>query len=501
MTVERELKLAVGPMFRMPDLDEVVPGSSTSDLGTARFVTSYYDTPDLRLARWGCSLRYRSGEGWSVKLPIASENGRFERDERSIEAGPGRPPEAAVDLVRAYVRTAPLSLAVRLQTVRHTVAIDADGVGRVAEIVDDEVSVLDGRRVAGRFREIEVELAPASDASVLDVVAARLASAGAESRNEMPKFVRALLPRSAEPPELSPGNAGLGRRSTVRDAVRASIARSAERLVRFDASVRLGEDPEAVHQARVATRRLRSDLRTFRSVLDPRWTADLRDELGWLGGELGGVRDLDVLGDRLRGRIKALPDDDAAAAPKLLDRMRSERESARSDLMSAMREPRYLALLDRVVAAADEPAVLPEVAHAAAAETMGGLMEGPWRHLERICRDLGPASADAELHEARIRAKRVRYAAESVAPVFGKAARRFAERAADLQTVLGEHQDAVLAIAWLRAQAGGASGRGAFVAGELAGMELRAQGEARAAWPRDWKRLRAKKLRFWTEAA
>ncbi len=497
MTLEREVKLSVGPMFQMPDLDEVVPGATIRDEGTTRFVASYYDTPDLRLARWGSSLRYRTGEGWTVKLPIAAEDGRFDRDERTFDAGPGRPPEAAVDLVRGYVRTSALRLAVRLQTVRRSVVVSTPEDGDVAEVVDDEVSVLDGRRVAGRFREIEVELKPDAEDKVLDAVTGRLAAGGAESRSEVPKFVRALLPLSAEPPEVVA--ADMGRRSTVLDVVRGSIARSAERMIRFDAGVRLGEDPEAVHQARVASRRIRSDLRTFRSLLDPGWTADLRAELGWLGAELGKVRDLDVLGERLRGRLKALPDDDVEGAPKLLDRVRTERESARSDLMSAMREPRYLALLDRVVAASAEPAVLPEVVGAHAGDTMGALMEGPWGHLQRICRQLGPGSSDAELHEARIRAKRARYAAEGLIPVFGKPAVRFADRAADLQTVLGEHQDAVMAIAWLRGQAGGAAAGGAFVAGELAGIELRAMDEARAEWPDAWRRLRSKKLRFWRE--
>ena len=124
-------------------------------------------------------------------------------------------------------------------------------------------------------------------------------------------------------------------------------------------------------------------------------------------------------------------------------------------------------------------------------------MEAPWRHLERICEQLGPRSADGELHGARIRAKRVRYAAEAMVPVFGKPARKFARRAADLQTVLGEHQDSVLAIGWLRAQAGGTAARGAFVAGELAGLEHLAQAEARDAWPAAWKALRPKKYRFW----
>lgn len=498
MTVEREVKLTVGPMYQLPDLREVVPGAGSEDEEPLRFVASYYDTPDLRLARWGCSLRYRTGEGWCVKLPLTVDNGRFDRDERIFTAGPGRPPEAAVDLVRAYVRTGPLRLAVRLQTLRRRVAIVDGARSRVAEVVDDEVSVLDGRRVAARFREIEVELVNGSaDDDLLEAVAHRLEAAGARARGEVPKFVRALLPRSAEPPEIVVED--VTPKSSVLQVVRAAIASSAVRMLRHDAGVRLGEDPEALHQARVATRRLRSDLRTFRSLLDPVWNEDLRAELGWLGGELGTVRDLDVLDDRIRGRVKLLPDEDADVAPKLLSRVRTEREAARAELMSAMREPRYLVLLDRVVAAASDPAVQPEMAEMPAERVMGDLMDGPWRHLRRTIDALGPASVDADLHQARIRAKRARYAAETLAPVFGKRARRFAARAADLQTVLGEHQDAVMAVSWLRAQAGGTSARATFAAGELAGIERRARATARDAWPAAWRALKPKKLRFWVD--
>jgi CHAD domain-containing protein len=498
VSLERERKFSVGPMFQVPDLTESVPGSSVKDAGARRFVASYYDTPDLRLARWGCSLRYRTGEGWCVKLPVASDGTTFVRDERVFEAGPGRPPEAAVDLVRAYVRTSQLRLAVRLQTVRRTSLLQDEEGGPLAEVVDDEVSVLDGRRVAGRFREVEVELLDGTELEVLDLVGARIAAAGAETRDELPKFVRALLPASAEPPEIVVEP--VGPTSRVLEVVRACIAGSAIRMLRHDAGVRLGEDPEAVHQARVATRRLRSDLRSFRSLLDPAWTADLRSELGWLGGELGTVRDLDVLGERLRAELRSLADEDAEAAPKLLDRVRIERDAARAELNSAMREPRYLSLLDRVVAAAAEPAVLGDVANLPAAEVMGHLMEGPWNHVQHTCRDLDAGSPDEDLHEARIRAKRVRYAAETLIPVFGKDARRFAERAEALQTVLGEHQDAVMAVGWLRTQARGMTTPTAFVAGELAGIERRRQNEARGAWPRAWKRLRSKKLRFWKDA-
>ena len=173
------------------------------------------------------------------------------------------------------------------------------------------------------------------------------------------------------------------------EIVRAALSASAARLIRSDPVVRLDQDPEGVHQARVATRRLRSDLRTFRSLLDPDWDADLRRELGWLADELGPVRDLDVLGQRLREQVAGLPDGDAGSAPKLLERLRVQREEARAELLSAMREDRYAALLDRVVAAAAAPALLQEVSERRARDVLDELMSGPWRHLELACRGAG----------------------------------------------------------------------------------------------------------------
>ena len=70
--------------------------------------TAYFDTADLRLARWGCSLRFREGEGWTVKLPPARRRGRSSSATSiASRARPGRPPAAAVDLVRAFVRDRP----------------------------------------------------------------------------------------------------------------------------------------------------------------------------------------------------------------------------------------------------------------------------------------------------------------------------------------------------------------------------------------------------------
>ncbi|HSI26055.1 MAG TPA: CHAD domain-containing protein, partial [Aeromicrobium sp.] len=328
MNLEREVKLTVGPLFHLPDLSEVLDGFSAEGEGVQRFVTSYYDTQDLRLARWGCSLRYRTGEGWTVKLPAAGLSDTLAREEHHFEAGPGRPPAPAIDLLRGYLRQEPVSLAVRLQTVRRTTRLLDAEAKPAAEVVDDEVSVLDGRRVVARFRELEAELTQDADEAILDPVIKRLVAEGAQrAEPALPKYVRALMPLAAEPPEVEQSGK---RPKTVEAMIRTALSASVVRLIRHDAAVRLGSDLEGVHQARVATRRLRSDLRTFRTLLEPTWDAQLRDELRWLGDELGAVRDLDVLGERLRAHTSMLPDEDAVTMRKLLDRLRAQRDEARA---------------------------------------------------------------------------------------------------------------------------------------------------------------------------
>jgi CHAD domain-containing protein len=250
------------------------------------------------------------------------------------------------------------------------------------------------------------------------------------------------------------------------------------RRLQHAAGVRLGDALAAVHQTRVATRRLRSDLRTFREVLHPEWDAELREELGWLGAELGTVRDLDVQLERLTGLVATLPDEDRTTGERLVAERSRRRDEARGHLLEAMRSDRYPALLDRLVADAREPAVLTDAAPAPAAMALATVMERPWKHLKTAMEALGPDSPDADLHLARIRTKRVRYAAEAVAPVFGKSARAFAREAAALQEVLGEHQDAVVGAAWLRAAAQGGAQR-AFVSGQLATLERFAAAAAR----------------------
>ena len=494
------MKLGAGPAFHLPDLSGVLDGVTVTPPEAVRLETVYYDTPDLRLARWGVSLRHRAGEGWTLKLAPAQAAGQpqgqmLERDEIVFQGGAKKPPEGAVAIVRAYVRHAELVPVARLSTLRRRVRlVDAAGT-RVAEVVDDEVSVRDGRRVAARFREIEVEVMPRQNGaagSIADPLVMRLRGAGAGAADPTPKHIRALGPRAMEPPEVSAQP--LQPDSPAKDVIRHVLAESIASLLKHDPLVRTSGDPEAVHQARVATRKLRSHLRTFGPLLDPEWTEPLRSELGWLALGLGAVRDREVLFERLSERAKSLPASDLRSAGSLLHILQVEIATLRTKLMAELDSVRYVDVLERLVVASQAPATLPD-ADEPASKVLPPLAAGPWRRLRSAVKQLPETPTDPELHRIRILAKRARYAAEAVAPVVGSAAAGFARAAARLQTILGEHQDSVTAQAWLRGAR--ISGRRAFVAGELIAMEHVAAEDARTKWPKAWQALDRKSLRDW----
>jgi len=498
--VEREVKLAAWGGFSLPDLFGVVESVESRPLAERRLDAVYYDTRDLRLARAGVSLRHRTGDDppWTVKLPEGERGPVMNRKEIPFDGPAGGLPPQAAALVRAYTRTATLVPVARLKTRRTGVELVV-GDQKVAEVVDDEVSVYHGRRLASRFREVEVEIEPEAPPGLLAAVVGRLRAAGAGDADGTAKVARALGPRAMVPPDHAP--IVLGTRATVGEVIQAALTAGLNRMVAHDPGVRLGDDPEDVHQARVGTRRLRSDLRTFRPLLDREWVTGLREEAGWYAGLLGAVRDAEVLMERLEGQASTLAKEDAAGVASLVGRLADDREAARAHLLEAMNSPRYGELLDRLMAAAAAP-LAAEGADLgqAAEEALPALVSRPWRRLRKAVRALPDPPADAELHAVRILAKHTRYAAEAAAPAMGKRAGAFAQAVAGVQSVLGDHQDACVTEDWLRNAVGALAGpEEAMLVGQLIGLQRAEAQDRRAAWPQAWKRAADPKRRDWLD--
>ncbi|MEU3710664.1 CYTH and CHAD domain-containing protein [Streptomyces catenulae] len=495
---ETERKYGAADGVRLPDPAAVTGVAAAQPGGVTALDARYYDTADRRLAADGLTLRRRTGgtdPGWHLKLPVGPDV----RDEIRAPLADTLPPELAA-LVRSRVRGAALVPVVRLRT-RRTVTVLTDAAGApLAELAYDEVRAErpDGARAS--WHEVEAELAPGAAPELLDALDAWLRGAGLTPGAYPSKLARALAATErARPggPEAS-REAGTGRGSgapgaTAGDTVLTYLGEQFRALVALDPAVRR-ELPDAVHRMRVATRRARGVLRSYRRLLDRTATDPVVAELSWLAGELGIDRDREVLTARIGDGVAALPRELRVGPVRTRVRSWSRpRRGAARRLTAVLDGHRYLTLLDTLDRLLADPPLRPAAARAPRKELLRAVRKDFRRLSRRMCRALetppGP-ERDRALHEARKAAKRFRYGAEAARPALGRTAARCVRRATALQDVLGEHHDTVVTREALRELADRAhtAGESAFTYGLLHGRQ-----EARAAaceerLPRLWKK-------------
>ena len=500
--LEIERKYDVGPAAALPDLTGLPGVARVTAPEEHQLEATYFDTADLRLRAATITLRRRTGgsdAGWHLKLPAGAD-----REEVHAEGGEDVP-AALRGLVRARSREADLVPVARLTT-RRTVSRLLDERERVlVEIADD---VVEGMPVGGgdplRWREWEAELG-AGDRSLLDAVQERLLAAGAEPSGQGSKVGRVLGQRPADG-GAAPWWASRpvsSRKVSAGGVLQAHLQDQVDELLRRDPQARR-DLPDAVHKMRVATRRLRSALSTFRSLLDRERTDPLREELRWLAGVLGGPRDAEVMHARLR-RLVAEEDPDLVLGPvaaRIDTALSLRHRQAHAALVEDLDGERYLRLLDALDALVADPPLQP-LARERATEVLPGVVRRAWRRLDRAMKAAERAEPgeqqDFLLHEARKDAKRARYVAEAVTPVFGAPARTYAKAVAALQEVLGEHQDGVVTREVLRELGVQAhlAGENGFTFGRLHAVEQARAEAAAARWPEVRAAVSERGLRRW----
>ncbi|MCX4980886.1 CYTH and CHAD domain-containing protein [Streptomyces sp. NBC_00572] len=490
---EIERKYEATPRTGLPDLTRAAGVASVTDEGVTELDAVYYDTPGLRLAADALTLRRRTGgedAGWHLKFPVASGI----RDEIRAPLSDTLPRSLA-GLLRSRVRDGEVVPVVRLRSSRDVRHLrDGDGT-LLAELSVDTVHA-EGLTSGGQaaWTEIEVELADDTDPAILDAVEKRLRKAGIRPSDSPSKLSRALAETGVEPDAapVTPGTPG-----TAAAAVLGYVREHVEAIVAHDPAVRR-DLPDAVHQLRVSCRRLRSAFKTYGRVLDREVTDPVGEELKWLAGELGVARDQEVLDERLRARLTDLPRTLVLGPVKARLRRRdaAHGRSARRQALAALDSARYLALLDRLDALLADPPLRKDAALDARQVLARAVRKDHDRLAGRIhhALSLDPGDErDLALHEARKAAKRARYAAEAAEPTLGKPAKRLSRRVKDVQTLLGEHQDAVVARGALRELAIIAHGAGesAFTWGLLYGREEAAADAAERGLPEVWARASA----------
>ena len=488
---ETEIKYDAPPGAGLPDLERLPRVAATRGPEEQRLEADYYDTDDLRLIRAGVTLRRRTGgddPGWHLKLPLG--NGTRWEIRRPLGGAARRVPGELASLVQVHTRGAPLKPVATLTTARQRLVLLDEAGESLAEVAADDVSAQTPgpADAVSRWQEVEVELTGGDRRLLMAADDLLRHYDGVRPAGRAAKLARALgdrLPQEEGPPPLTAS-------SSAGQVVLGYLRTHARTLKSLDPLVRLDE-PDAVHQMRVASRRLRGTLRSFRHILPRDATGGLAEELKWFGGVLGAARDGEVLATELRAGLRQVPVElrIGPVEARIQGHFASVSAAARTELLAVLGSERYFAMLDDLDRLLAEPPLTPRAARVAT-EVLPVAARRARRQAARRMRrawHTGPGQhRDEALHRARKSARRARYAAEAMAPAIGGKAARFAKRMKKVQSVLGEHQDSVIARGVARDLGIGAhlAGENAFSYGVLCERNActgeRLQAQARRIW-------------------
>jgi CHAD domain-containing protein len=438
----------VPPDYQVPDLKRLTGKGGAVAVDTVAIESTYHDTETMDLLRYRLTLRRREGQadtGWQLKIP-----GSDFRTELHWPVAGETLPDDARSLLRPFLGVKLPIPAVRLEVARTRHRLSNSDGELLAEIAHDDVRAF-GLGVAvraPRWQEVEAELGPAEDLTLLARIDAALTRAGALPSTSRSKLARAVL---------GIGNESVGSPRASAGAVLLDyISVQVDALVAGHFAIHEGAE-DAVHQTRVACRRLRSTLSTFEYCFDADAAEALRTELAWYAGVLGEVRDREVLRTRLDKAIAELAPELVVGpvAERIDSHLDEELIVKRAELLACQDSERYAQLLSSAVSWRDDPPFT-----AAAGRPARILRESIQRMEKKLLKRLTSATSklgsDTDMHDARKAGKRARYAAEAVESQGSP----LVEQTKAVQDLLGEFQDSVVAAEFIRRLAAAAASRG-----------------------------------------
>ncbi|MBI5162317.1 MAG: CHAD domain-containing protein [Magnetospirillum sp.] len=464
---------------------------------TVKLVSTYFDTPERTLAAAGITVRVRA-EGrrqlQTVKTAGERAGGLFSRAEWE---GPlaGTRPDPDFLCATGLGPLADPALAGWLEpTITTTVSRQRRRIG--GDGWEVEVAFDSGHIEAGTAREevceVEFELIAgppsalfALASQVVEAVPARLLADTKSDRGFRLAAGIRPAPVKAQTAPLDPG-------MSAAQAFQAIARGCLHHLLVNEHCLRATGESEAIHQMRVALRRLRSAIKVFRPIIAGPAMDTIGEELRRLLGHLGPARDHDVFLAEILAPVLAIHPDDAVLA-LLAEHWRQRRDQGRAEALAAVDEPRFARLLLDIAAwietAPGWPPAEPLVVFATRA-----LAKRETRMRRAGGRGLS-ALAPGELHRVRILGKQLRYAGEFFAPLFRRrAGRDYLDVLAAVQEVLGQLNDIAVARARL-IDSHKSDGLG-WAAGQVAGWHEARRPALMSEAERLWKRLR-KARRFW----
>ncbi len=484
-----------------------VPAIDVRPESTIALVDTYFDTADWRLHAAGYSCRIRRTDT-RTEATLKSLDGAVDglRRRRELSAPLDGDTPAAVagasepvgNHLRALAGPRPLLSLFTLRTTRRVFALSVDGTRAGEVVLDETVFVAGTGEEAARLSRIEIEAEARHEPAVATFVeefrADRELRPATSSKYEAGLTAFHLTPAMRPDFPVAP----LDPSCSTGEVAFAILRRNFTAFLAHEPGTRLGEDVEELHDMRVAARRMRAVLGLFEDALPVR-ARPARRELGWIARFLGEVRDQDVQIARLRRGIAGAEPAEASALQELIAVRDQQRDAARKRMLRALDSRRYDRMVAAFTAVLRQGPLRRSAASGAPAVTVApDLIRGRHRRFRKAAAALTTASPPEDYHRLRILGKRLRYAVEAFAEIYGKPARTFGRRMGDVQDVLGNHQDAHVSITQLRDLSETAprlAPSTLFVMGRLAQRHAQEADALRREFPRVYKRATGKPWR------
>ncbi len=501
---ESPLTFSVSEALTLPPLHEL-PGVDRVGQQQALTRTEIrYDTPDRALQRYGAAVSRitdDAGTRWEATVPwdepafstVAGPEGAADPGGpagRAATAEPAVPedrvPRELLQSLQAVLRGRDLE-PVESATTRMLRYELLDSSGAAAARVTDETrqpgalgtgTLGTGANGAGSGASSRSWAVAGADGALLELVAGMFRQAGGRP-----------LPEEEEP---TAEQEALDSRSPVGSLLQRYLREQFAEVLRHEPRVRRG-DADGVHKMRVATRRMRSALASYRTILEAEPARLLRGELRWLAGVLGEARDAQVMRHRLKDLVAAEPEEllMGPVAARIDEELLDDYRKAYGRIREALDSERYFSTLDGLETLIAEPAWT-AAAQDPAGRASARMIRRDRKRLHRRVRQAQPLTGEeyAEaMHDARKDAKRLRYAAEVWGTVQPAKAGIMVDAAERVQKILGEYQDSVVTREYLRRMGASASaaGENGFTYGRMHALEQANAEAAREKFLSAWK--------------
>jgi triphosphatase len=505
--VEWQLACAdLGSVRRWLSDHGTIDGLTLEPRSTQQIFDTYLDTDDWRIHRAGFALRVRSGAGTTEATLKSLRSASTEvADRRELTETLNSSDSEAIRELLGPVGTRVCAVSgartllplFELRTSRQRFAVrKSDETRQLGEIALDEtvISRPQGEPQASMLR-VEVEALTDAHGPLRSLVKTLRSNCSLEAASDT-KYSLGLKSVGLAPPAQEFSQTTVDASMTIAAVAMANLRRYLAAWHLHEPGARLGDDPEELHDLRVAGRRLDAILRQFQSFLPPEFLK-VRTTLKSVLSALGHARDLDVALGELQNFRRKLPKSDRAAVEPLKEHLVSERARARAQMLNVLDSIWVQKNLQELTSLLTTPVAALETSAAdLALHASPSLIRQRLRKLRKRADLLGVDSSTDEYHEVRGQVKKLRYVLEAVADLYGKPANDMIRALRRWQENLGLQQDAAVAMRRLNDLAGakpkGIPAETLFLMGRLAERRLGAARQARKRCATGYRKVREK---------